>query len=67
MPCSLRSTRCVTRAVSVGRSTALPTEASVAATTRPGSVDTPQLHFEIRKGSRAVEPTAEMTSQSAAK
>ena len=32
-----------------------------------GSVDTPQLHFEIRKGSRAVEPTAEMTSQSAAK
>jgi murein DD-endopeptidase MepM/ murein hydrolase activator NlpD len=32
-----------------------------------GSVDTPQLHFEIRKGSRAVEPTAEMTTQSAAK
>jgi hypothetical protein len=41
MPCSLRSTRWVTRAVSAGRNTALPTEASVAATTRPGSVDTP--------------------------
>ena len=32
-----------------------------------GSVDTPQLHFEIRKGSRAIDPLTVMVQQSASR